>query len=176
MDSNIANWALTVGATATTIAFVSAAVRWAGMPRLKQAITETINTTVGPSITKMPELTEAVNRLTTALTQQSADTDMLNTTILSLETKFDNMVADVGNLAQRTSALEGALPTIASTAQAAAKVVESAALAAESAGKAAAEAAATVLETAAALARVTVIVGAHRKPNTKTPKKKARKR
>jgi hypothetical protein len=175
MNSNVVNWALTGGATATTIAFVFAAIRWAGMPRLSQAITETINTTVGPSITKIPELTEAVNRLTTALTQQSADTDMLNTTILSLETKFDNMVADVGKLAQRTSALEGALPTIASTAQAAAKVVESAALAAESAGKAAAEAAATVLETAAALARVTVIA-AHRKPNIKTPKKKARKR
>ena len=175
MDSNIANWALFIGASASTIAFVSAAVRWAGMPRLKQAITETINTTVGPSITKMPELTEAVNRLTTALTQQSVDTDKLNTTILSLETKFDHMVADVGNLAQRTSALEGALPTIASTAQAAAKVVESAALAAESAGKAAAEAAATVLETAAALARVTIHNTA-RKPNSKTPKKKARKR
>ena len=165
MDSNVANWALTAGATVTTIAFVAAAVRWAGMPRLKQAITETINTTVGPSISKVPELTEAVNHLTDALTQQSADTEKLNATILSLETKFDHMVADVGHLAQRTSALEGALPTIASTAQAAAKVVESAALAAESAGRAAAEAASTVLATAAALA-------AHTKPARKTAKKR----
>lgn len=164
MNSNIANWALFIGASASTIAFIAAVVRWAGYPRLKEAITATIKETVGPSIAKVPELTIAVNRLTDALTQQSVDTDKLNTTMLSLETKFDNMVQDVGRLSQRTAILETTLPTIASTAAAAAKVVESAAIAAESAGRAAAEAASTVLATASALAS--------NKPARKTAKKK----
>lgn len=142
---NPEGWAIITGVMVSVLTATWLSIKWLFAPRMKEAITETIKESVGPQISKIPELTDAVNRLTGALENQSQDTDRLNTTIENLDKKIENVGKQMGDLAQRTANLEGQMPMLAKTAEQSAKIVESAALAAQAAGEAAGEAAATVL-------------------------------
>jgi hypothetical protein len=161
-------WAIIAASFVATVSTIGAALRWAIYPRLREVVRSTITESVGPQIAEVPNLTEAVNRLTEALGQQSKDTTKLDTTITGLAGEIKKISEDMTDLKQRTANLEGAFPSVAATAEAAAKVVESAARAAEAAGKAAADAAASVLKTAL----ITAEAKAHFPPKHKTAKKK----
>jgi hypothetical protein len=118
---------------------------WAGIkffvgPRLDIAIKEV----VGPQIVQIPILVRAVEKLTDALERQIIDTQKLNITIESLDKRIDGVVNDVSRVAQRTSTLEGAMPSVEATTNAAAAVIAAANSATEVTAHAASVAVSTI--------------------------------
>ena len=124
------DYALIAGAIVAILGTVWASIKWILSPHLAFSMIETIKDTVGQQIQEVPKLTLAVDRLTQALERQSGDTKQLNATIEKLDEKIQDMAKELGLVSGRTAVLEATLPSIESTAKAAAEVVSSTAKAA----------------------------------------------
>jgi len=80
--------------------------RWMFTPHLRETIAQTVETKVGPQLKEIPTLTRAVDRLTSAIDNQTKDTGRLTESLDSLGGKVDKLITDVEVHGARIDAIE----------------------------------------------------------------------
>ena len=75
-------------------------------PHVEKAVGKIIDDKVGPQLEALPTLTHSVNRLTDAIAAQSKETERITGSFDALVEKVDGNAAAVGELTERTIAVE----------------------------------------------------------------------